>query len=488
MGGLTLWHWLIAILVLVFISASLGDALNKRRNREKLYPASDPTRIVLASLVINGFLFRRLILTRKGNPFQALAPEPGLDMPLILAACRDIETRARWLAWAVVAATLVTAIVAEPAGLVLLVIGLLTLRGIARFHDATQFRRNRYDAEAQRQRYLPKGVATTEEAVPVSCSGVADPFLGLGINLGSWNLSFDTTRGARGRDVPPERLEALEVELAMTRAVGRLQLAGATLGERLFVSGVDARGVAGLQGSSYARPASSVSVEVAAAYRNVSSARGRLYRTITIVDWGGEVVLTYAFRCVPRGAALAVEVVKLALPPIANSYRGIDEMRYLGVWGAIKWFSVSLTLIPLDVIGAFASAAAQLPGGALRLTGSDERRERREVIASPAYNYGATWSLRQHISANTYPNWFQKIDAAQHFRIIEEQIFAALVDLLESHGIDSTAISAQANVLQTTNISVTAARDVTLQGVAIGAGAQAGAGPALGRPALRKAA
>ncbi len=451
---------------------------------EPLDAPADVTRLALASLWLRGPAFRGTILRRAGNPFRALPPEPGMDFPLVLAAARRFDRDEQGYWWVLAALLLGLILFREPGWLILL--WLLAMAVVAvrrrwriRFQLAPWFTRGRFDA-ARLRRELGLVEAPAQGGVPVAVHGTADPFVGLGANLGGWNLAFDVRRPAAGQGEVNGDLTAAAIEEAICASIRRLGLANLALDEVLFVNGSLTR-ASGIQPEPFGRPPARVGDEVAQAFRGGADPAARTYRHAAISEWSGEMVLSFLFRCLRRGDVLAVEAVQLALTPVDRPYRAVDRLRTLGLLGTLNWWLESIVATPFDVVtsvGVVVRRTFEVIDEAV--TGGAEAREKREIAADPTYNYGALWSLRSHISARDYASYFQKADAVQYFRGLIEQVLNAVRDCLSAHGIDASAMDAQATVIHNNTVQITGARDVALSGVAVGAGAGAQAG-ALGR-------
>jgi len=478
----------IQLVILAAVGTIIGVWLVRRRGRidgaEPLYPPADVTRLALASLILKGPGFRSLIRRRTANPFRALAPEPELDFPLVKKACDRFDQEELGYWWVLVVLTLALLLLRPPAPLTLLgLAGLVAVtlrrRWRVRFKLAPRFTRANYDPEALR-RELGMPPEPPGPGAPVVCHGLSDPFVGLGVNFGGWNLAFDVSRPAEGQGAVKGDLDAAAMDQAITQSIRRLSIAGLTLDEVMFVNGAQS-GPVGLQSDAYARPAAAAPEGQVAGYRYAASPVARVYRRALITDWSGELVLTFLFRCMRRGDVLVVEAAQLALTPPGAEYRDVDRMRELSPLGHVAWWAAAVAMTIPDVILAFATTGRRtFEVIDQALFGGDEGRERREIRADPAYNYGALWSLRTHMASKNYSSYFQKSDASQYFRAINEQSLNAVRDCLTEYGIDCRALGEQAVSIHNNSVQITAARDVSLSGVAVGAAATARTG-AVGR-------
>lgn len=473
-----LWQLVLPIAVLVGIVWLVqSQARKKGLDADFLSPRGDPTRHILASLVLRGPAFRNQIIRRLRNPFLARAAEPGLDMPLIQAAAQKIEDQSKPHQWAVVVGLLLVLLL--PAGgwlkfwlLIAWFAYAVYLQHRDRFQLVKPFEAARYDPAKLRGQYGVEAPVPAAGGVPVLVSGVFNPFIGLGLNLGGWNIALDVTRPAEGKTRSKD-LTALEIEKAITDAILALQIPNLVILDRLLVSGVETARVPAVQPDRFVAPAKEVAASVAEEFHGTPDERARVYRFATVTTFVGEVVVSYTFRVLRRGASLAVEVVHLAAPPLAPKYREIDYLRVMNPWTGFLWFLGALARIPLVVWGALVSIAMQVGEIIDDILGGHVARERREIAANPAYNYGARWSLRGHTASPNYNSWFQKADVQQYLRGLEEQVLNALRDCLEAHDVDVRAFASQSLTVHNNNVQITSARDVNLQGVAIGQGAKA---------------
>lgn len=473
-------EFLFSLILLALVAGAVFAVWRLRRGVEAvkpLYAPADVTRLALGSLILQGPLLRGLIIRRTANPFRARSPEPGLDVELVAAAARrfDDEDQGYW--WTIAGLTLALFLFNRPSILVLVwlagIIGVsLRRRWRIRFKLAPRFAEPTYDPAALR-RELGLGEATRSEGVEVVCHGGGDPFAGLGVNLGGWNLAFDLNRPAPGAEAVSGEVTAMAMEAAIEQAVRGLSLEGLQLEEVMFVGGGQGK-VAGIQPDPFARPADRVSDEVARGFRFASHPGVRVYRRAAVTDWAGELVFSYLYRCQIRGSMLTVEAAQVALTPAADAYRDIDRLRAHGFWETVRWWAGAVAAVPLDVLTAFITISRRIAEVADEAVfGGVAGRERREIQADPAYNYGAMWSLRTHMAAGAFASYFQKVDAAQYFHAVNAQVLHAIGDLLRANGVDAGDLEAQSTLIQNNTVQISAARDVSLSGVAIGPNAKA---------------
>lgn len=477
------------LLPLLLILAAVGFFVWRGQQRAEsakhLYAPADVTRLALGSLLLRGPLLRGEIIRRTANPFRAQAPEPGMDIELVAAAARrfDDEDQGYW--WTLAALTVGLLLFVRPPGITLLwlagiIFVALRRRWRIRFKLAERFTEGKFDPAALRRELgLSEAPANTAGA-QVICHGTAAPFDGLGVNIGGWNLAFDLLRPATGKDTVAGVVSAEAMDQAITEAVRKLSLDGLKIDETMFVSGAQGQ-TAGVQADAFTQPSASASEAQVGPFRHGGHPGVRVYRRAAVTDWAGELIFSYLFRCQTRGNVMSVEAVQLVLTPADDIYREIDHLRVHGFLEGLRWWMGAVMLIPVDVVVAFFTIARRTAVVVDEaLLGGVAARERREIQADPAYNYGSVWSLRTHMASRDYASYFQKVDAAQYFHAVNAQVLNAVGDTLRAHGVDAGDLEAQATLIQNNTVQISATRDVSLSGVAIGQNAKAQTGALAG--------
>jgi hypothetical protein len=75
------------------------------------------------------------------------------------------------------------------------------------------------------------------------------------------------------------------------------------------------------------------------------------------------------------------------------------------------------------------------------------KKIRRIVRETPNFNYGAFISIRELASSGLYSQYFQKLDKEMYMKIIEREIFDALINFLDSKNIDTSELKERSNVI-----------------------------------------
>jgi len=377
---------------------------------------------------------------------------------------------------------------------VVLVLAALVVRSIRDVNRLTPFYRDGYNAAEVRQRFLggTDAAGGASSADNVICYGKRQPFVGLGVQIGGWQVAVELDRAAgaapissilNGRGAPPVNVPVNVHELlrAVDESIHALSLPRLEMRFPLFVSGIDVAQIRTLLPEKFAPPRKQADGETLAAFWYSSDPRARCYRWYLITDWNGELVFSYMLRMFQRGQSLAIETAQLILPPIDVKYRRIDTLEH----GRLRaWLSAALAAMlrsPLNVLHSVLGALRHLLE-LLRLADRGDAGERRQIARNPAYNYGAKEAMREVMAARDFHVYFQRVDARQHFTAIDRRILNTLTEKLMQANIDVSSLIGQAQTIinNSTNIVGTTisgnAGPVTLGDIGAGAAVGTGAG------------
>ncbi|GEM_PF-2265849 len=498
----------LALAIFIF-GPRLWRLLTKRGNaRERLMPAGDPMRYALASAVLKGSIFRRRIIEMASNPFLAAAPELGLNVPVLVNACKNIELadrRWQWTFFALLATAFVLpwlvlevfsfwklsrfvgslALLAQMA-----VVGLaIYRRWCARFQDVRPFRADHYDPEAIKNRF---GAADGIEAgfdpkkSNVVVFGRTNPFVGFGLPTNSWTVAIDLTRPA-AVGTPIQDVSVDDVYQAVSDQIRALDIPGLEISDISFVNGTESNRIPTIQVDRYDAPSHAVHSGILRAWRDDPNAAARVYLWVRVTTSIGEVTQNYLFRCIRRGQTLLLETYQSVIPPVDKSYREVDSIRRLGFFGLIVWGLTAVALSPLTILNALVGVAGQIQEFVSNLFGGPVAREKKEIRLNPMYNYGAQETVREFIMANNYLIHFQRADGSQMNQAIDMQVLNSTRDLLKAAGVDDSALGVQsASIIQSNVTIATGGGAVSIGGNAsVGSIAQRSAA-AVGAGALTK--
>ncbi|MGE0023632.1 MAG: hypothetical protein AB7S70_08390 [Hyphomicrobium sp.] len=448
---------------------------------DELQASGDPTRYALAAAVLEGSGFRRRIIDMARHRFRAKAPELGLDLPLVVAACERFEREDRFYDWAILAAALLSApwvfSLIDPymaymlfgEGLPTLSLGGVALLAVVLIAKAVRdvrrvapFLRDAYDPAQVRQTFLggePNPDADFFGAADnVVCYGKRAPFVGLGEQVGGWQVAVELDRpsvtlaasvstlaaGNSHSGIKPVHIG--ELLRKVDQSVNMLNMPNLDMRFTLFASGTELAQIPALKPEKMSAPRRQTDGETLGHFWYYTDPRARSYRWYVIRDWNGELVFSYLLRLVQRGQSLSIETARLVLPPIDIKYRKVDTLHHRGALGWLSTLAGAIVRSPLTVLYAVGGVMRQTLE-ALRLSRPADAEDAKEIVRNQAYNYGARSSVRELIAAKFYHVYFQHIDGAQYFSAIDQRVFNAVTEALSEAGVDVSVLVGQAQVV-----------------------------------------
>jgi hypothetical protein len=315
---------------------------------------------------------------------------------------------------------------------------------------------------------------------PVTVHSGFKPFLGSGKQMRGWSFAQRLVRAntgatgpAREFDRPPFTTSGLVSRLR--EVIADLQhddnpetcLPDLLVADCVFVEGTRTAGV------SAALAAGPESDEVKQAIADAiarPSGVARHYLRAQVVSWGGEVVTTVFVHVSLQGRTLYIEFATYALYPVRSEYGthqvggGHAGERAEAIGAAVVGLPARLLEIkhlasaPAILLPALRAASARMPMAALR------------------GDIGAKFSVRE--SAMIQPpteqkdesesGYFQAQDIAQHSKIIERRLIAALDDYLVKFGVDSSEFVQRTTAILNNGILNMGSGTVNAENTAVG--------------------
>src|SRR6266545_2608081 len=269
------------------------------------------------------------------------------------------------------------------------------------------------------------------------------PFVGSGIVLRRWNLTQRLVRPApvtRDPKTPVESEAEREFRTPPFRAreiseyvrdhiaglahdpLPERHLADLTVDDRIFVAGTEITDL-----RPYTTPE-----QVARVIRHPTAPQ-RHYVACQIVSWRGELVTTVYVHFAVQGKVLYVELHVTGLLPCDERYRVVDQLDGTSLSQVLRDAGSGLLSAPTVVAGAptgFLRGCADALG--LAFAGPAKTKLRQ------GYDYGAAVGLREIGASEWTRDHMQTQDIVKYGRMIERRVLDAILDFLESKGVDVT--------------------------------------------------
>lgn len=427
---------------------------------------------------------------------RATAPLYGVDAVPIIRHCvraqRQRLIRDLVLTAMLVAAALGFVLLARPLLDVLLRLALLAWATV--FFKAClvhyevivpRMLRDRFDPDrgprmsARRERLLHNLIQRLRTNVTVY-SGFS-PFVGCGLDVGGWSFVVDARRGRedpiRGT-LEPKPFHVDELYASTAHRMHDLRLDRLRTESRLFVNGRDARALHWLLPDPASRPVEWVDATVVDHFRRFPSEQVRHYLMVQIVEWEGELILSIFLRFSVTGENLFCEASYFLLPPVQERYHEVDDVN--GVVDARTVGAMFLRSIVLTPFLLIIAPVAVLYRVANRWGKWHERRTmRRRARQSPTFDYGAVTTVRQRWMSRNPRHYFQLLDRIMYVKLVEQQIFDAIITFLEGRDIDTSELRKRQTTVLNNGVIVSGGQ-INAQSLAVGTGAIARAGQAFG--------
>lgn len=443
------------------------------------------TRLLCASMLFDSAARQKLLSWLKDKN-RAVALELGLDLELAAQVARFAEKRARqgWLIYFAICCVAALSAFLTLIGPALGCIAAMVVWFVRNWKEkntfAQMFWTENFRPEKIREYFSAELEPEDTDAMPSSDQnffvfGGFSPFVGAGQDLGGWSvvIALDKPRLDFGEPAEIRPFHLREVYDAIDVGLDDLKVTDIEKRDAFFARGTDLRGDHDLLPDIYGRPVQNLSPRVTVNYIYRDDEKVRHYRCYRILDWGGELALSYYLRCSCRGNTLFVETKRLILTPLASSYRKVDSMAPMDTQQIIGAAIAAIVAGPLLALLSpfWVLLKIQEKLGEL-LSGAEERKRREMIERTPLFNYGAVTSLRQWLSSGEYGHYFQKMDGDLYNKLFEHEVLDSLVEFLDAHGVDTSELKERQTTILNNGVMVQGG-DVKAESLAVGAGARA---------------
>jgi hypothetical protein len=281
------------------------------------------------------------------------------------------------------------------------------------------------------------------------------PFVGTGHTLDSWRIDLHTTGPAAGGG-PVVSFSPGEVHRFLLDEVPQA-LSTVHAERRLYVDGGTASNVPGLVPPSplpviALRPAARLPDAVLDQFTDEPTRTARTYCCFVENSGNGDVVVTVLVRAEMVGDVLYVEGRSQVLLPVQA---GFKDIYWVSPNSDQASASVARAALPRTT-GLWLESPIRLVKGWLG-DREDERNLREEglkIERNQPVNHGSSSSLREDAALPSDPGFYGAMDQVVYSRVITQQIFDSLAELLALRGVTSEDLEEQRRLLveQTFNL------------------------------------
>jgi hypothetical protein len=298
--------------------------------------------------------------------------------------------------------------------------------------------------------------------------GGFSPFVGSGLDLGGWSFTMKVNKGKEenGKRLTPMPVQPEEAHQALTNAIFNLGLDGVNVEDRLYVDGQEIRDDQMFMPHPLGRPTATVDASTVRSFIAHSTSAARHYKCIQAVGWKAELILSIFIRFTKTKNNLFVEASHFLLPPLLESFHGVDGLRptptlkeiwELLVRSAIKtpfMFPYSTLNTLRNILGPYIRWRAEVEA-------------RRAIEENPAFNYGAITTVREIAASDAYRRYFQMLDKEMNLKIIQRQILDCIIEFLDGKNIDTSDLNERKESIINYGLIVSGG-NVQAQSIAVG--------------------
>ena len=441
---------------------------------------------MLCATAVRSAAFANSVLEFLSARSIGIAPEIGVDVPLLAQVCTSMQRRTRRrykILFAITAAALLLESLLPGAGLVAFLLTTIVLGIMQAFANAeltSYFQRGRFSRSAVTAAFPHTPLAEVMAGCPDPEQNLVvyrwfTPFVGTGQEQGGWSFTIDIEKGALdmgGAARTPKPFAEIELYDRLMEALRSLALPNTTIRDMAFVFGEDIRDDRRILPQKYRRPSQRLTLEEIRAWRESNDHRVRCYPCVRIHDWESQIVLSQFIRLNRHGKHLCVELNRYLLTPLAPGYRNVDGEPPLNtirtillLLGGAIWGPLQALFSPLVVFG-------MIQDWFRKEFETHESEHRRMIDDNPRFNYGTARSLRESASGGSYTHYFQRQDTMMYSRILQIEILETIVAFLDEHCIDTSELREQRFTILNSGIIVNSG-NVNATTVAVGANSTA---------------
>lgn len=265
------------------------------------------------------------------------------------------------------------------------------------------------------------------------------PFVGAGQFLGGWQIPVAIPVTNSSNFFTESDLYA-----AIDDHLSNLEIADFETRDYLFAAGEDVERHPVFFDQQKNRPHQVLSEADLDGFKNRQSYVARYYKWISVASWNGEIVNSFFLRFALQGNVLFIEFSKYLLTPVDPNFKDLlvvktkstSDLAYESVWDTVfalissPWRLVTLIISVITWVLNRFSKGEKAPDLSNIVVFGGIKSDR-----------GALTTLREHVAANKFQHFFQRMDSDMYTKIIEREIKACISEFLEAHDVDASEFS-----------------------------------------------
>jgi hypothetical protein len=186
----------------------------------------------------------------------------------------------------------------------------------------------------------------------------------------------------------------------------------------------------------------------------------RKYADIKVMSWQSELILSAFVRFTQTSDYLSVEAAYYVIPGLKGHYYNINTWHprptlheFFGLVGeSAKQTPLLWLTAPLRV------ARWMVRPIAIRRR---EHRVKQAIRENPKFDYGASGSIRESGSADTYGKYFQEMDIERFRKTIDQHLLTSMSEYLKAKGVDTKELEQRMSVIISADVLARSLREVS---------------------------
>lgn len=441
------------------------------------------TRLLSAACYLSPSYRLSLHETFVRNRFKATAPDFGIDLGTLIRHCCHARQRAfiRNLAASAVFVGLSYAFLSGRLGAVALFVAfgaMLIIDFVYRWSTFLFVCKHFSNSDVDPSAVPPLRHDLAHLSEPpgnlIVYSGFS-PFVGSGTAMNSWSVVVDITRGAKRPDCSrelPKQFAAVDLYGAATAAVSAASPPGLEVEDNLYINGQDVRLDSRCFDADTRRPRRNVDSAVVDRFVGTAAASPiRHYRSFRVVDWSGDLIVSFFIRMSLSTTTLFFEANSSVLTPVDDLKRTLERVhpRPTVLQFLTRLLHSFATALPYLLWGPMNSVVRLIrPVVDLIVHVVEEW----VVNEKPVFDFGATHSARELASTSTsYRRHSIRQDGQMLTKTLESAVLESVIGFLDAHRIDTSSLRERETAILNSGIIISGGT-INAGSLAIGKGAR----------------
>ncbi len=273
-----------------------------------------------------------------------------------------------------------------------------------------------------------------EDESMVTYYGSYSPFVGAGIHNSGWSFIAETKlKGTHDY----AKLDNDDLYIHISNRIKELKIPNMNIRDQLYVDGGRIRNDKRFLENMFSSPRKNINSDLLKDFKYKENSHIRFYKSIQIMAWEGDVVFSLFFRLNCTEQNIYLECQTYLLPPIRKEFEAIDRYgNQISSRVIAKAFLVSILPSFFSLLKSPSNVYKYIKRIAFHFV--KQRTKEQNVKLNALFNYGATQSIREMVSENSFHNLFQLSDYEMYHKKLERRLFQSIIEYLDKLNVDTS--------------------------------------------------